>query len=57
LDSYWPASPLHLSTPTRPGNANGTQDRMVDCTNVIVVDDPAVGPITVILVAQFILAP
>jgi hypothetical protein len=39
------------------GNANGVQDRILDCTNTIVVNDPDVGPITITLVAQFILAP
>jgi hypothetical protein len=39
------------------GDANGVQGRLLHCTNTIVVDDPDLGPITITLVAQFILAP
>jgi hypothetical protein len=39
------------------GNANGVRDRILDCTNTIVVNDPDVGPVTITLAAQFILAP
>ena len=39
------------------GNANGVQDRLLDCTNTIVVEDPDLGPITITLIAEFILAP
>lgn len=39
------------------GNAHGTQDRVATCTHTDVLDDPDVGPITVDLVGQFILAP
>jgi acyl-coenzyme A synthetase/AMP-(fatty) acid ligase len=39
------------------GNASGVRDRILDCTNTIVVTDSDVGPITITLAAQFILAP
>jgi hypothetical protein len=39
------------------GNANGVQDRILDCTNTTVVNDPEVRPITITLAARFILAP
>ena len=39
------------------GNAHGTQNRVLTCTHTDVLDDPDVGPITVDLVGQFILAP
>lgn len=39
------------------GDANGVQGRLLDCTNTIVVNDPNLGPITITLVARFILAP
>ena len=38
------------------GDANGVQGRLLDCTNTIVVNDPDLGPITITLVGQFILA-
>lgn len=47
----------HLVFGAGHGNADGFQDRMVDCTNTIVISDPDVGPITLTLVGQFILAP
>ena len=39
------------------GDANGLQDRLLNCTNTIVVTDPDLGLITITLVARFILVP
>jgi hypothetical protein len=38
------------------GNANGTQDRAIHCVDTVVVNDPDVGPITITLLATFLLA-
>jgi hypothetical protein len=39
------------------GSANGTQDRAIHCADTTVVNDPDVGPITITLLATFLLAP